>query len=100
MRPYLPDEVERVRDITRPFLETHGEPIAWGWDAIDELGIKDIRMPDFGDPASFREGEIPVFWVSALHSIARSCTKLMSSRVAASHRKSQSWRQARKLRGQ
>jgi len=29
MRPYKPEDVERVRDITRPFLETHGEPIAW-----------------------------------------------------------------------
>lgn len=29
MRPYKPEDVERVRDITRPYLETHGEPIAW-----------------------------------------------------------------------
>jgi uncharacterized protein YcsI (UPF0317 family) len=63
MRPYLPEEVERVRDVTRPFLEMHGEPMAWGWDAVDELGIKDISKPEFGDPVSFREGEIPVFWV-------------------------------------
>jgi uncharacterized protein YcsI (UPF0317 family) len=41
-----------------------GEPIAWGWDAMKELGIKDIDKPDFGDAVTFREGEIPVFWVS------------------------------------
>lgn len=29
MRPYRPEDIERVRDITRPYLETHGEPIAW-----------------------------------------------------------------------
>jgi hypothetical protein len=29
MRPYKPEDVERVRDITRPYLEAHGEPIAW-----------------------------------------------------------------------
>jgi uncharacterized protein YcsI (UPF0317 family) len=66
MRPYLPEDVEKVRDVTRPFLEMHGEPMAWGWDAMDELGIKDISKPDFGDPITFRKGEIPVFWVSTL----------------------------------
>lgn len=29
MRPYKPEDIERVRAITRPYLETHGEPIAW-----------------------------------------------------------------------
>ena len=66
MRPYLPEEVEKVREVTRLFLEMHGEPMAWGWDAMEELGIKDINKPDFGDPVTFKEGEIPVFWVSIL----------------------------------
>ncbi len=64
MRPYLPKDIERIREITRPFLEMHGEPIAWGWDGMDELGIKDISKPDFGEAVTFREGEVPVFWVS------------------------------------
>jgi uncharacterized protein YcsI (UPF0317 family) len=63
MRPYLPQNIERVRDITRPFVKTHGEPVAWGWDAMRELGIKDIQSPDFGDPVTFQTGEVPVFWV-------------------------------------
>lgn len=29
MRPYKVEDIERVRDTTRPYLETHGEPIAW-----------------------------------------------------------------------
>jgi len=62
MRPYLPTDVEKVREVTRPFLKMHGEPIAWGWDAMKELGIEDIEQPDFGDAVTFREGEIPVFW--------------------------------------
>jgi uncharacterized protein YcsI (UPF0317 family) len=37
MRPYKPEDVERVRDITRPYLETHGEPIAWVSDLILHL---------------------------------------------------------------
>jgi uncharacterized protein YcsI (UPF0317 family) len=27
-----------------------------------ELGIADIMRPDFGDPVTFRPGEVPVFW--------------------------------------
>jgi uncharacterized protein YcsI (UPF0317 family) len=29
MRPYKKVDVERVRDITRPYVKTHGEPVAW-----------------------------------------------------------------------
>lgn len=64
MRPYHPQDIERVRDITRPFIKTHGEPVAWGWQAAHDFGIKDIQQPEFGDPVKFKEGEVPVFWVS------------------------------------
>ena len=66
MRPYLPQDIERVRDVTRPFVKTHGEPVAWGWEAAREFGIKDIDNPDFGDAVKFEEGEVPVFWVSRM----------------------------------
>jgi len=62
MRPYKPADVEQVRDITRPYLGMHGEPIDWGWEAVDRLGIKDIKSPEFGEAVEFKEGEIPVFW--------------------------------------
>jgi len=73
MRPYRPDQIPHVRNVTRPFDLTHGEPIAWGWDAVRELGIKDIAKPKYGDapvcldgsPFSSEEtsnGEVPVFW--------------------------------------
>lgn len=62
MRPYKPDQVEAVRDTTRPFVETHGEPVAWGWEGAKALGITDINTPDFGEPTVFKEGEVPVFW--------------------------------------
>ena len=63
MRPYPPDEIDRVREVTRPYLSTHGEPVAWGWEGAKELGITDIDKPDFGEPQVFKEGEVPVFWV-------------------------------------
>ena len=73
MRPYKKSEIEAVRSITRPYIATHGEPIAWGWDAVDKLGIKSIDLPDWGDaPLTFDghplgdvkgdEEDIPVFW--------------------------------------
>ncbi|KAJ5688843.1 hypothetical protein N7462_003235 [Penicillium macrosclerotiorum] len=62
MRPYQLDQIDRVREVTRPYLSTHGEPVAWGWDGAKQLGIVNIDTPDFGDPQVFKEGEVPVFW--------------------------------------
>ena len=49
MRPYKKSDIEAVRSITRLYILTHGEPIAWGWDAVEKLGIKDIDVPEWGD---------------------------------------------------
>lgn len=68
MRPYRREDVERVREITRPFLATHGEPVAWGWEAMKKMGIQDINVPDFGEAPVMYEDEVPVFWVSFVSS--------------------------------
>lgn len=62
MRPYRAQDVERVRAVTRRFVGSHGEPIAWGWGAVGELGIRDLGEPEWGDRVEVREGEVPVFW--------------------------------------
>lgn len=72
MRPYRMSEIEDVRNITRPFVETHGEPIAWGWDALQTLGIENIERPDFGEAPELNatatrdtgsmDEVVPVFW--------------------------------------
>jgi uncharacterized protein YcsI (UPF0317 family) len=73
MRPYGATEIPRVREITRAFSVTHGEPIAWGWAAVEALGIEDIDVPQWGDAPRTRGGEplgalagseelVPVFW--------------------------------------
>ncbi|GAA5962139.1 hypothetical protein JCM8115_006603 [Rhodotorula mucilaginosa] len=64
MRPYPPEAIEQVRDLTRPFIRTHGEPIAWGAEGAAALGIDDPegKNPDFGDASEIREGEVPVYW--------------------------------------
>lgn len=85
MRPYKKRDVETVRGITRRFGATHGEPLDWGWDAVERLGIRDIDAPEWGDAPLDADGkrafgrwrdqgdegeeeegeedeEIPVFW--------------------------------------
>jgi len=68
MRPYLPSQVELARDLTRPFVRAHGEPVAWGAEGAASLGIDDPlgERPDFGEASEVREGEVPVYWVRAL----------------------------------
>jgi uncharacterized protein YcsI (UPF0317 family) len=29
---------------------------------VEQLGIRDIDAPEWGDCVAFREGEVPVFW--------------------------------------
>jgi len=75
MRPYRKKDIDRVRAVTRPYVATHGEPIDWGWDAVQRLGIKDIRSPEHGDPPVTSDGVpfvksigiggeelVPIFW--------------------------------------
>jgi len=60
MRPYQPNDVERVRDVTRAYRIGHGEPVAWG--DPRQLGIDDVMRPDYGDPPVLEPGDVPVFW--------------------------------------
>jgi uncharacterized protein YcsI (UPF0317 family) len=60
MRPYRAEEIERVRDVTRPYRIGHGEPVAWGDPA--QLGIDEVMRPDYGDPPLLEPDDVPVFW--------------------------------------
>jgi len=60
MRPLPPDKVVRAVQITSRYASVHGAPIHMG--DPSEIGIKDLKKPDFGDPVTIRKGEIPVFW--------------------------------------
>ena len=63
MRPYRLTDIPRVRGITAKYQMTgHGEPIAWGWDAVQALGIRDIMQPEWGTMVEFKTDEVPVFW--------------------------------------
>jgi uncharacterized protein YcsI (UPF0317 family) len=60
MRPYRPDQIERVREITGRYPAMHGAPIHVGDPAA--IGISNLARPDFGDSVAIHEGEVPVFW--------------------------------------
>lgn len=73
MRPFRRQDIDLVRSITRRYLPTHGEPIAWGWDALEQLGIQDIDQVQWGHPPQTTDGKplsavfgdddnVPVFW--------------------------------------
>ncbi|WP_333783841.1 putative hydro-lyase [Clostridium sp.] len=60
MRPIKKELVEKAVAITGRFPRVHGSPIHIG--DPEKIGIKDISKPDFGDPVTIKEGEVPVFW--------------------------------------
>ncbi|KAK0614389.1 hypothetical protein B0T14DRAFT_606690 [Immersiella caudata] len=73
MWPYRAEDVEKVREVTRRYVATHGEPIAWGWEEVRRLGIEDVSRPEWGDAPLMGDGEgvlaegndegvVPVFW--------------------------------------
>jgi uncharacterized protein YcsI (UPF0317 family) len=66
MRPLTPQQAVRATQVTTRFHLTHGAPVHFG--APETIGINDLSRPDFGDPVTIREGEIPVFWACGVTS--------------------------------
>jgi uncharacterized protein YcsI (UPF0317 family) len=66
MRPMTPEQAVRAVQITTRFHLTHGAPVHMG--NPEEIGIKDMDQPEFGDPVSIHPGEIPVFWACGVTS--------------------------------
>jgi uncharacterized protein YcsI (UPF0317 family) len=66
MRPLTPEQAVRAVQITTRFHLTHGAPVHIG--NPDEIGIKDLNRPDFGDPVTIRPDEVPVFWACGVTS--------------------------------
>ena len=60
MRPIPYNQVVRAVTTTSRFPNVHGAPVHIG--SPDEIGIKDLSHPDYGDPVLIKEGEVPVFW--------------------------------------
>lgn len=60
MRPYRPEQIEQVTQITGSYPAMHGAPVHVGDPA--GLGIADVMEPDFGESVTIQPGEVPVFW--------------------------------------
>ncbi len=60
MRPIPAALVPRAVTVTARFPMAHGAPVHIG--DPKAIGIDDIEHPHWGDPATFRPGDVPVFW--------------------------------------
>jgi uncharacterized protein YcsI (UPF0317 family) len=60
MRPMSKGAASRAGKITSCFASVHGGPVHTG--APQDIGVKDLARPDFGDSVSVRKNEVPVFW--------------------------------------
>ena len=66
MRPMTPQQAIRAVQVTTRFHLTHGAPVHLGDPA--QIGIRNLAVPDFGDPVTIQPGEIPVFWACGVTS--------------------------------
>jgi uncharacterized protein YcsI (UPF0317 family) len=60
MRPMSPADTTRAIAITARFPMVHGAPVHIG--NPEQIGIKDIAKPDYGDAVPIDADEVPVFW--------------------------------------
>ena len=60
MRPFSPDDIKDVCEITSRYPHAHGDPIHVGNPA--HIGIENIEKPDWGDVPDLQENELPAFW--------------------------------------
>ena len=75
MRPMKREQAVRAVQVTTRFHLTHGAPVHMG--SPEEIGIKDLNQPEFGDPVTILPGEIPVFWACGVTSaLAATSTSL------------------------
>mmetsp|Transcript_16044 Transcript_16044/g.38630 ORF Transcript_16044/g.38630 Transcript_16044/m.38630 type:complete len:305 (-) Transcript_16044:66-980(-) len=62
MRPYRPEQIPMVSELTGRVPGAHGAPIHYGDGTA--IGIPDSKLahPDYGQAVTIKPGEVPVFW--------------------------------------
>ncbi|MDH9160739.1 putative hydro-lyase [Staphylococcus succinus] len=60
MRPMTMQQAIKATEITTHFNNVHGAPLHIG--NPEEIGINNITQPDFGEPVTIKDNEVPVFW--------------------------------------
>ena len=60
MRPYPPEDIDRISGICAALPSAHGAPVHVGDPA--RIGIANVNVPDEGEATAILPGEVPVFW--------------------------------------
>jgi uncharacterized protein YcsI (UPF0317 family) len=60
MRPLKPADAIRAIQVTTRLPAVHGAPVHIGFP--EDIGIKNLDRPDYGDSVPVEAGELPVFW--------------------------------------
>ena len=60
MRPLRAAAAIRAIQVTSRFPDVHGAPVHLGDPSL--IGIRDLALPDYGDPVDVMRDELPVFW--------------------------------------
>lgn len=60
MRPFNAADAIRAVQICTRFPSVHGAPIHLGKPSL--IGIEDLQSPDYGEPVTVAENELPLFW--------------------------------------
>ena len=60
MRPMTKSQAEVATEICSGFDAAHGTPVQVG--CPEKLGIVNVGRPDYGEPVTLKEGEVPVYW--------------------------------------
>ncbi|WP_273426346.1 putative hydro-lyase [Marinobacter sp.] len=60
MRPFNSADAIRAIQVTTRLPKAHGAPVHIGDPRL--IGINDISAPDFGDPVTVKDHELPLFW--------------------------------------
>ena len=60
MRSVARGKVVKAVQVTSRFPNAHGAPLHIGDPRA--IGVSDLASPDFGDPPTIGEGEVPLFW--------------------------------------
>jgi uncharacterized protein YcsI (UPF0317 family) len=66
MRPMPRARMADVIALSAPFRSAHGAPVHHGDPSA--LGVRDIGRPDWGDPVTIGEDEVPAFWACGVTS--------------------------------
>jgi uncharacterized protein YcsI (UPF0317 family) len=72
-RPIPKERVQEAINITRTFVDCHGDPVHVGDPSV--IGISDLMKPDFGDAVCYQDGDEHCFWACGVTAImaATSC---------------------------